>query len=91
MDEIPLPDVHRVVLPNDLVVPPYVLELCTRQMAIENCVLPVDCSAQTVLLAMHDPTNIEKIDMLRFVLNRNLRILHVDKEVLQRLVLRHYS
>jgi len=73
-------------LPDDLTVAPRILELCTPQIALENCILPIDCTADAVLLAMHDPSNIEKVEKIRFVLNRDIRILHVAQDSLQRQV-----
>ena len=80
------PEITEGTLPDDLSIAPQVLELCTQQLAIENCVLPIDCSRDSVLIAMHDPSNTEKVDKLRFILNRDIRILHVDRDSLQRQV-----
>ena len=78
------PEFTAGTLPNDLTVAPQILGLCTQQMAIGNCILPIDCSADAVLIAMHDPSNVELIDKIRFVLNLDIRILHVDQDSLQR-------
>ncbi len=66
----PKPEVQRAILPDDLTIPPDVVAMCPRHVASVNCVLPIDYSGDKLLIAMHDPENIEKVDTLRFGLNR---------------------
>lgn len=85
------PQVTAGTLPEELSIAPEVLDLCTEQMATENCILPVELIGETLVIAMHDPSNVAKVDKVRFVLNREIRILHVDRQVLQRHVLACYG
>ena len=78
-------------LPDDFSIAPGLLEICPAELAIENCVLPIDGSRDNVLVAMHDPSNIEKVAKLRFILNQDIRILHVDRDSLERQVQAHYG
>ena len=77
------PEITEGTLPDDLSIAPEVLKLCPQQLAIEDCILPIDYSHDAVLIAMHDPSNIEKVEKLRFMLNQDVRILHVDRDSLQ--------
>ncbi len=91
LGELSHSEVTTGTLPDGLTVASQILELCPKQMAIENCILPIDCAADSVLIAMHDPSNIDKVDKIRFVLNQDIRILHVDKDSLQRQVAACYG
>lgn len=85
------PQVTAGTLPEELSIAPEVLDRCTKQMATENCILPVELIGQTLVVAMHDPSNVAKVDEIRFRLNCDIRILHVDRQVLQRRVSAFYG
>lgn len=72
-------------------VPNSVIELVTESMARENIVIPIESDGESVVIAMHNPNNIEVIDKLRFVLNREIRPVMAPMESIQAAINRHYG
>lgn len=72
-------------------IPNSVIELVTESMARENIVIPIESDGDSVLIAMHNPNNIEVIDKLRFVLNREIRPVMAPLESIQGAINRHYG
>ena len=72
-------------------IPNAVIELVTESMARENVVIPIESDGDSVVIAMHNPNNIEVIDKLRFVLNREIRPVMAPMESIQAAINRHYG
>ena len=72
-------------------IPNAVIELVTESMARENIVIPIESDGESVVIAMHNPNNIEVIDKLRFVLNREIRPVMAPLESIQGAINRHYG
>jgi type IV pilus assembly protein PilB len=72
-------------------IPNAVIELVTESMARENIVIPIESDGDSVVIAMHNPNNIEVIDKLRFVLNREIRSVMAPMESIQAAINRHYG
>ena len=72
-------------------IPNSVIELVTESMARENIVIPIESDGDSVVIAMHNPNNIEVIDKLRFVLNREIRPVMAPLESIQGAINRHYG
>lgn len=72
-------------------IPNSVIELVTESMARENIVIPIESDGESVVVAMHNPNNIEVIDKLRFVLNREIRPVMAPIESIQAAINRHYG
>ena len=72
-------------------IPNSVIELVTESMARENIVIPIESDGESVVIAMHNPNNIEIIDKLRFVLNREIRPVMAPLEAIQAAINRHYG
>ena len=72
-------------------IPNSVIELVTESMARENIVIPIESDGDSVVIAMHNPNNIEVIDKLRFVLNREIRPVMAPMESIQAAINRHYG
>lgn len=71
-------------------VPHSIIELVTESMARENNVIPVEVRGDEVIVAMHTP-NVEVVDKLRFVLNREIKIVMGTLEGIQGAINRHYG
>ena len=71
-------------------VPHSVIELVTESMARENNVIPVEMRGDEVIVAMHTP-NVEVVDKLRFVLNKEIKIVMGTLEGIQGAINRHYG
>ena len=74
-----------------LQIPNSVIELITESMARENIVIATDMEGETVVVAMHNPNNIEVLDKLRFVLNREIKVVMAPMESIQGAINRHYG
>ncbi len=72
-------------------IPNAVIELVTESMARENIVIPIESDGESVVIAMHNPNNIEVIDKLRFVLNREIKPVMAPLESIQGAINRHYG
>ncbi len=72
-------------------IPNAVIDLVTESMARENIVIPIESDGESVVIAMHNPNNIEIIDKLRFVLNREIRPVMAPLESIQGAINRHYG
>ncbi len=68
-----------------------VIELVTESMARENLVLPIESDGDSVTIAMSNPNNIEILDKLRFVLNRDIRPVMAPLESITAAINRHYG
>lgn len=74
-----------------LQIPNSVIEMITESMARENVVIATDVADDTVVVAMHNPNNIEVLDKLRFVLNREIKVVMAPLESIQGAINRHYG
>jgi type IV pilus assembly protein PilB len=72
-------------------IPHAIIELVTESIARENIVIPIDSDGDSVTIAMHNPNNIEVLDKLRFVLNRDIRPVMAPMESIQSAINRHYG
>ena len=74
-----------------LQIPNSVIEMVTESMARENVVIPTGIEGDAVTIAMHNPNNIEVLDKLRFVLNREIKPVMAPLESIQGAINRHYG
>ena len=72
-------------------IPNSVIELITESMARENIVIATSLEGESVVIAMHNPNNIEVLDKLRFVLNRDIKVVMAPMESIQGAINRHYG
>ena len=72
-------------------IPNSVIELVTESMARENLVIPIESDGDSFVIAMNNPNNIEILDKLRFVLNRDIRPVMAPLESIQGAINRHYG
>ncbi len=78
-------DLEGVQIPNSII------ELITESMARENIVIATGMNGDTVIVAMHNPNNIEVLDKLRFVMNRDIKVVMAAVESIQGAINRHYG
>ena len=72
-------------------IPHSVIELVTESLARENLVIPIESDGDSVVIAMNNPNNIEVLDKLRFVLNRDIRTVMAPLESITAAINRHYG
>lgn len=68
-----------------------VIELVTESIARENIVIPIESDGESVMIAMSNPNNIDVLDKLRFLLNRDIRPVMAPLESIQGAINRHYG
>lgn len=78
-------DLEGMQIPNS------VIEKVPESMARENIVIPVDVNGEIVVVAMHNPNNIEVLDKLRFMLNTEIKVVMAQVEAIQGAINRHYG
>ncbi|MFN9717790.1 MAG: GspE/PulE family protein [Planctomycetota bacterium] len=72
-------------------IPNSVIELVTESIARENVVIPIESDGESVMVAMSNPNNIDVLDKLRFLLNRDIRPVMAPLESIQAAINRHYG
>jgi type IV pilus assembly protein PilB len=82
---------YETVELDNVQIPQAVIEMVTESMARENIVIPTGLDGDTVLIAMHNPNNIDVLDKLRFVLNKDIRVVMAPLESIQGAINRHYG
>ncbi|HBH51175.1 MAG TPA: pilus assembly protein PilB [Planctomycetaceae bacterium] len=69
-----------------------VVQMVPESVARENIVLPVALDDAGVLtVAMHDPMKFEVLDKLRFIINREIKVVVAQKEEILQAVNRYYG
>lgn len=76
--------IPEVTLPENLQIPSMLVELVTVSLARSHKVMPIGWSGDTLVLAMADPSKVEVVDMLRFVINQNLLVIGVSEDWIRR-------
>ena len=76
---------------KEVQIPPNVIELVTESMARENTVIPVRFDGEDVVIAISDPNKFDVVDKLRFVLNREVKMVMAPVEQIQEAINRHYG
>ncbi len=72
-------------------IPSAVVELVPESVARENLVMPVSLNNDRLMVASTDPMNLEVLDKLRFILNRDVEMAAASKESILSAVNRHYG
>ena len=72
-------------------IPAEILELVPESVARENLVLPQAFDGETLTFAAVNPQDIALADKLRFILNKNVRLVGAPREVIIRAINRHYG
>lgn len=72
-------------------IPRPVVELVAASTARDEVVMPVRCDGGRVTLAAVDPDDIGLADKLRFLMNRDVRMVHAPRRDILAAIHRHYS
>ncbi|TWT61825.1 GspE/PulE family protein [Rubinisphaera italica] len=70
---------------------PSVIEQVPESVARENIVFPVEMRGESLVVAMNDPMNLEVLDKLRFILNRDIQVVVASMESIQAAINTHYG
>jgi type IV pilus assembly protein PilB len=78
-------DLDNIEIPHDII------ELVPESVARENTCIPVEFQGERLVVAVVDAMNIEVMDKLRFILNRDVELTTASKEAIQAAINRHYG
>ncbi len=76
---------------DGLTVPREVLALLPASVAWENAVLPLGASGEVLVVAVSDPTDLDTVQKLQFILNRDVVPVVATREQIVAAVRRHYG
>ena len=76
---------------KEVEIPASIIDLVPESLARENLVLPLALEGQAIKVIMHDPMDLETIDKLRFVLNREIEVCLASKESITEAINRSYG
>jgi type IV pilus assembly protein PilB len=82
---MPFVDLREIEIPNSVV------ELVPESLARENLVMPLAQEGGVIKVIMHDPMDLETIDKLRFVLNREIEVALSSKESITEAINKYYG
>ncbi len=74
-----------------LEIPRHVIELVPESVARENIVIPLEVNEDTIKVALANAMDMDVLDKLRFVLNREIEVAVASKEAIQNAINRHYG
>jgi len=73
-------------------IPSAVIQMVPESVARENLVVPLSLDdAGSLTVAMHDPSRFDILDKLRFIINRDIKVVVAPKDVIQQSINRHYG
>jgi type IV pilus assembly protein PilB len=69
-----------------------VIQLVPESMARENLVIPMSLDdSGALVVALHDPMRYDVLDKLRFIVNKEIKVVVASKESIQQAINRHYG
>jgi type IV pilus assembly protein PilB len=75
----------------EMQVPEDVIRWIPESVARENCVFPLSLDDECLTLAAADPEDIAVADKLRFILNKEIRLVGAPREAILRAINEHYE
>jgi type IV pilus assembly protein PilB len=73
-------------------IPSAVIQMVPESVARENLVIPMALDDNSTLtVAMHDPMRLDVLDKLRFIINKEIKVVVAPKDVIQQSINRHYG
>jgi type IV pilus assembly protein PilB len=75
----------------EVVIPPSVVELVPESVARENAILPMAQEDGAIKVIVSDPLDYDTQEKLRFILNREVRIVLAPREMILEAINRHYG
>ena len=76
---------------DELEIPANVISMIPESMARENTVVPIEFDGATLKVALHDPTAFDVLDKVRFMVNKDIKMVVAPKPSIQRCIDRHYG
>ena len=72
-------------------IPPSVIEMVPESVARENVVLPLELADESLVVVLANPMAFEVLEKLRFILNRDIKVVMASKDSIQTAINRHYG
>jgi type IV pilus assembly protein PilB len=82
--------IQSVSLQN-VTIPPAIIEMVPESVARENVVVPLSQENGVLRIVVHDPSDIDTIQKLVFVLNKTIQPVLAPKEQIVEAINRHYG
>lgn len=76
---------------SDTQIPASVIEMVPESVARENAVIPLSHENNMLQIVVCNPEDIETLDKLRFILNKDVQPVLADREQIQESINRHYG
>ncbi len=76
---------------NEINIPPSVIELVPESVARENAVLPLSEGDGRLTVILSDPSDIDTVDKLRFILNRQIDLVLAPREAILEAINHYYG
>jgi type IV pilus assembly protein PilB len=76
---------------NEVTIPPSVIELVPESVARENAVLPLSEGDGRLTIILSDPMDIDTVDKLRFILNKQIELALAPREAILEAINRYYG
>ncbi len=76
---------------DSMEIPHSLIELVPESVARENVCIPVEFQGERLIVAVADAMNLELLDKLRFILNRDVELTTAGKESILAAINRHYG
>jgi len=80
-----------IELDEDVTIPASVIEQVPESVARENDVLPLAAENGTLMVIMCDPTNVDAIEKLKFILDKEIVPVLATREQIKEAINRHYG
>ena len=75
----------------DVTIPRSIIELVPESVARENVVIPLSQENGTVRIVVHDSTDLDTIQKLQFILNKEIQPVLAAREQIVEAINRHYG
>ena len=76
---------------TDKTIPPSVIDLVPESVARENTVIPLAYEDRAITVVLADPTDLDTMQKLQFILNKDLRPIRSSREQIVEAIDRHYG
>jgi type IV pilus assembly protein PilB len=76
---------------NDFEIAPEVLKLLPKEVVTRHQVIPINKSANTLMIAMADPSNIYAIDDIKFITKFNIEVVVASEQAIAESIEKYYT
>ena len=81
----------EVVDLSSMVIDPDVIKIMTPELVKQHRVVPISVHENTITIATSDPSDLETIDTIRYVLKKDVEAVEASKEQIDHMIDHHYG